>query len=445
MTSQSGAERQSRAVEDRANQASDAPSSGRRLFALVDGVGATALETHRGHYAEPPVPSRARPKLIDAIERSGLRGRGGAGFPTGVKMQAVASRRRQPVVVVNGTEGEPISRKDATLLQLQPHLVLDGAALAAAAVGANAVFICIERTQQHSIDAVSIALAERFRAEPNGVAMALKPTPPRYVAGEETALVHWLNGGEAKPTRTPPRPFEKGVGGHPTLIDNVETLAHVTQIVQYGPSWFRSIGTASEPGTALMTLSGAINRPAVYEAPVGARLGALLERAGTPHGIGAVLVGGYFGSWLDARTAGQARMSNEFLRPLGGGLGCGAVAVLPSQCCGVLESARVMRWMADESAGQCGPCVNGLDAIAATMRNVAAGRAGLDALATLERWAGQVDGRGACRFPDGAIRFLRSAMAVFAEDFRDHARGHPCLHVRAPRVLPIPTIEAGWR
>src|SRR5581483_4530995 len=169
--------------------------------------------------------------------------------------------------------------------------------------------------------------------------------PPHYVSGEESALVHWINGGEAKPTRVPPRPFEKGVEGRPTLVDNVETLAHLAQIVRFGAEWFRQTGTTTEPGTILASVTGAVGRPGIYEVPAGSSLADLLARAGTPDGLSAVLVGGYFGFCL----------------------GCGAVAVLPAGACGLTEAARVLSWLAGETAGQCGPCVHGLAALAGTL------------------------------------------------------------------------------
>ena len=424
-----------------------APSGSRRLLGGADPSGAPQpLAGHRRTYPVPPHPRRVREDLIATVERAGLLGRGGAGFPTGRKLRAVAAGRRTPVVVVNGTEGEPVSGKDALLLRTLPHLVLDGAALAAAAVGAGEVVVCVDRQNAAALDAVEGALAERHDREPGGIPMRLAAAPPHYVTGEESALVHWLNGGEGKPTRVPPRPFERGVGGRPTLVDNVETLAHLAQIIRFGADWFRQLGTPSEPGTILATVSGAVSRPGVYEVPAGLPLSDLLAGAGTPEGISAVLVGGYFGFWLDARSAGSALLSHHDLRSRGGGLGCGAVAVLPAGACGVAEATRVMGWLAGETAGQCGPCVHGLAALAGTLGEACAGRSRGDVAARLQRWAAQIEGRGACRFPDGAVRFLRSALDVFADDLRRHAAGRPCRGSLQRPILPIPpTKEAPWR
>src|SRR6266542_4287378 len=254
--------------------APDALSGLPRLLAGIGGGGGdpqpgrgTPLARHRLVYPAPPRPGRPREDFIAAVERSGLRGRGGASFPTGTKLRAVRDGRGAPVVVVNGSEGEPSSHKDKLLLTMAPHLVIDGALLAAAAVGASEVVVCVDRAATAAHDAIGRALAERGRSD--GVQVRLAAIPSRYVAGEETALVHWLNGGPATPTRTPPRPFQRGVDRRPTLIDDVETVAHLAQVLRFGPDWFRQLGTADEPGSALVTLSGAVEGPGACRLPDG--------------------------------------------------------------------------------------------------------------------------------------------------------------------------------
>src|SRR5262245_51169325 len=429
----------------------DAPQGVPRLLAgIVGHGGAAGLRRHRLVYPAPPRPRRPREDFIAAVERSGLRGRGGAGFPTGTKLRAVREGRRRPVVVVNGSEGEPASGKDELLLTTAPHLVLDGALLAAAAVGARQVVVCVDQSATTALGALERALVERGGAEA-GPPVRLAAIPSRYVAGEETALVHWLNGGAATPTRTPPRVFQRGVGGDPTLVDNVETLAHLAQILRFGPDWFRQLGTAEEPGSALVTLSGAVERPGVYEVPLGASLASLISGAGgPPAGLGAVLVGGYFGSWLDGARASVARLSNADLRGHGTGLGCGAIVVLEEGTCGLRQTARILAWLAGQTAGQCGPCVHGLAALANVTAALHDGTAGPRALDQLRRWAGQIQGRGACRLPDGAVRLLRSALEVFADDIRRHLDGGGCPPAARPARRPIPAtrpIDGGlpWR
>ena len=424
----------------------DAEASTATLPRLLAGL-TNDLVTHRQEYPAPPLSARPLGDVTTAVERSGLRGRGGAGFPTGRKLRAVADRggrTRRPIVVVNGSEGEPASSKDSVLLTKHPHLVLDGALLAAAAVGATEVVVCIDRTATRALRSVRAAIADRSRTERSSRIVRVAAIPHRYVAGEETALIHWLNGGEAKPTLTPPRPFEAGVGGRPTLVDNVETLAHVAQVVHWGPEWFREHGTDDEPGTMLVTVSGAVGQKGVHEVPVGARLGAVIRNAGgTLSRAGGVLVGGYFGAWLSPEQARRVRLCDADLRPLGAGLGCGAVVVLPADACGLKETARILSWLAGESAGQCGSCVHGLAAIAGGAADLYRGE---DTVDRLVRWAGQVEGRGACHLPNGAVRLLRSGLAVFADEVDRHRSGEGCSAdfncSGGAAVLPIPDTKA---
>ena len=420
------------------------PRSPWRLSSAMGHGGPLALAAHRATFPAPPVPAgRADLRIVEAVERSGLRGRGGAGFPTGTKMRAVATRPGPAVVVANGSEGEPASRKDKTLLIQAPHLVLDGLLLAAGAVGASEAVIAVERGTR-ALPAVRAALAERVAEA--GVAVRVVEVPRHYVAGEETALVHLVNGGDARPTRTPPRPFERGVRGRPTMVGNVETFAHLAMILRWGAAWFRALGTDDEPGTALVTVTGAVARPGVLEVPLGTPLARVVEAAGGPTtGVQAVLLGGYYGTWIGREQARSAALADSHLRPLGASVGCGAVVVLGDDACGLTETANVLTWMAGETAGQCGPCVHGLAAVAGAMEDVAAGRAGFAMLQRLHRWAGQIEGRGACRFPDGAVRLLRSALAVFERDLADHVRRTPCPGAGGPAQLPIPVRGDAWR
>jgi NADH:ubiquinone oxidoreductase subunit F (NADH-binding) len=406
------------------------------------------LAAHRRQYPAPPLSARPLGDITTAVERSGLRGRGGAGFPTGRKLRTVAergSRMRKPVVVVNASEGEPASKKDFILLTRHPHLVLDGALLAAAAVGAAEVVVCIDRHATRALRSVRAAIAERLRTgrEPSAQRIRVAAIPHHYVAGEESALVHWLNGGEAKPTVTPPRPFEAGVGGRPTLVDNVETLAHVAQIVRWGPEWFRQHGTADEPGTMLVTVTGAVERVGVHEVPVGARLSTVIRAAGgSLTNASAVLVGGYFGAWLSTQQARGARLCDEDLRPLGAGLGCGAIVVLPKDACGLKETARIVGWLASESAGQCGSCVHGLAAIAGGTADLFRGE---DTVDRLLRWAAQVEGRGACHLPNGAVRLLRSGLTVFADEVERHRTGAGCTGGSASALAIPDSTSEPWQ
>ena len=387
-----------------------APHGAARMLAAVRRDGrAVSLDAHLARFGTFDADS----DLIAIVERSGLRGRGGGGFPTGQKLRAVANGRGRPVVVVNGAEGEPTSGKDKALLRHVPHLVLDGAAAAASALGARDVIVAMGRRARPERTVVAAALAQRRDA----VRWRLASVPDDFVAGEETALLAGLAGGAAKPALKPPFPFERGLGGAPTLVQNAETLAHLALIARFGESWFRSLGTETEPGTALVTVSGAVTRPGVYEIELGTSLSEMLAQAGgTAEPVGACLVGGYFGAWTRDEDL-QLTAAN--------GLGAGVVVALPADACGLRESAKVARYLANASAGQCGPCHHGLPALATGLERIVAGEGG-DRRETLDRWARQVSGRGACRHPDGAARFVQSTLTVFADEVTLHLRNGRC-------------------
>ncbi len=235
--------------------------------------------------------------------------------------------------------------------------------------------------------------------------------------------MHWLEKRVPKPTATPRRLSERGLHGRPTLVQNVETLAHLALITRFGAAWFRAVGTGREPGSMLVTLAGAVRVPGVYEVGIGTPVGAVLDLAGGPAGpLGGLLVGGYFGSWVDPARAAGLPLSSEGLRVLGAGPGAGLLAALPADVCGLAETARIARYLASESAGQCGPCVSGLDAIAGQLERLAGGR-GPD-LVALRRWIGQVGhGRGACKHPDGTVGMVASALRMFGGEIESHASG----------------------
>jgi NADH:ubiquinone oxidoreductase subunit F (NADH-binding) len=418
--------------------------SSRSAFRLLP-PGATedpSFAAHVERYGPLPRLDGRGARLIDEIERSGLTGRGGAGFPTAVKLLTVAAGK-SPVVVANGTEGEPASSKDAVLLTYNPHLVLDGVIAAMAAVGSGEAFVAVSRGARSAHAALSAALAERGR-DSRGI--ELVAVPDRFVAGEESALVHWLNGGDAKPTFTPPRPFERGVRGRPTLVQNVETLANLGLIARRGADWFRERGMSSEPGTALVTVCGAVARQGVVEVELGTPLGRIVERCGGPSAPPrALLVGGYFGTWIDAEPNLDVPLSDGWLRPLGAALGARTLAVLPQSTCGLAETARIARYLAGESAGQCGPCVFGLPAVAAALESIAAcAPDARHALDRLPRLAAQIARRGACGHPDGALRLVDSALRVFAPEVDQHLGGRCGAGHREP-LLPTASESSDWR
>ena len=353
---------------------------------------------------------------------------------------------RSPIVVANGVEGEPASHKDSLLMRINPHLVLDGAAAAAAAVGARTIVIAVNRSATSAHASLAGAIAERARSGRRERFELVTP-PDRFVAGEETALVQWLNGGPAKPAFVPPRPYERGVRGRPTLVQNVETLANIALIARHGPDWFRELGSDAEPGSMLVTLGGAVGRPGIAELesgpPAAGRARALAATSTQPRrqcSSAATSAPGY-----RSPRHSTHRSPRPGCEPLGASLGARSLTVLPHATCGVAETARLAAYLAGESAGQCGPCVFGLSAIADALRSIAACDADAgDALKRLRRIAPQVTGRGACAHPNGATRLVASALTVFRDELAHHLAGH-CTARSSDPVLPIPAAGTEWR
>jgi NADH:ubiquinone oxidoreductase subunit F (NADH-binding) len=420
---------------------SAAPPSG--SWRLLSGwAGSGRQETYREHlerFGVLPLAayggSAGRQRLIETVAASGLRGRGGAGFPTGRKLAVVAAGRGRAVVVANGCEGEPSSRKDRILAEYAPHLVVEGALVAAHATGASEVYLCM-----HEGAAPAPVLAEAAAAHLTRVRVAVTSIPGGFVASEESALVNFLTRQDPRPTSKPPRVFESGVNGRPTFVGNFESLAHLALIARFGAGWFQTMGTADSPGTALMTVDGAVRHPGVVEVAYGVHLADVLAAAGGPSTeLQALLVGGYAGHWVPAASAASVALSHTGLAAVGAAVGVGSVIALPAAACGVVETALVLRYLAAESAKQCGPCMFGLPAIAADFAALATGAAAGDALVVqrLRRRLGEIDGRGACAHPDGAVRLAESAMRTFDADLRQHLAGRPCAFAGSMPRLPL--------
>ena len=385
--------------------------------------GPESFAAHRARLSADPVFRGGA--LIAELEASGLLGRGGAGFPVGRKWRSVAERSDGDLTVLaNGAEGEPLSAKDRTLMAARPHLVLDGALLAAEAVGASQVLIYVGESHTHARAAMARAIGERTRHLP--VPVEMLHAPDAYVSGEESAAVHFANEGDARPTVTPPRPYERGVAGRPTLIQNVESLAYAALIARYGAAWYTEAGRGPTRGTGLVTVSGAPVR-GVTEIELGTTVGELAERMGLERSkVQAVLLGGYFGGWVDGGAAWNLRLDPAELRASGHAFGCGVVSFLGPESCGVQATARIMGYMAGESAAQCGPCVFGLRAISDALGRLATGKASRDDADRIRRWSTDLRGRGACRMPDGAVGLLTAALGVFEQEFERHLYGRAC-------------------
>ncbi|GAA2012528.1 SLBB domain-containing protein [Nakamurella flavida] len=405
---------------------------------LLDGPACRHLSDHLVRWGPLPRPGAA---LIDEVVAAGLTGRGGAGFPTGRKLAAVTAQVRATggpaVVVVNAVEGDPTSAKDAVLAGHAPQLILDGAELAAHAVGTDTVLVAV-RDQGGPQRCLSAAVADR---PPSGVRWQIVPVPERYVASEASALVHGITTGDFRPTGRAVRPWQQGVWGRPTLLDNAETLAQVAVLARIGAVGFRALGRPGSTGTELITVTGAVARPGVVELPAGSPLGAVLAAVGAP-AVGWALVGGLAGGWLDLARHADRPFTSAALHPVGAGRGTATITVLPPGGCVLTETARLVGHLAGEGAGQCGPCMFGLPALAADLAALTDGDAA--AAVRLDRRLPVVTGRGACRHPDGVVALAASALHALRTELAGHLHDH-LAHGRCAAVGPVVRLGAGDR
>jgi len=411
-----------------------------RLTAGLDRLRRIDLAAYEAVFGR--MPRLTAEQLISINEQVDLRGRGGAAFPVARKLAAVLeaarARKRAPMVVVNGTEGEPGSVKDRMLLLRSPYLVLAGAMAAARALRARLILVGVTDAL------VARSVREAAAAEP-GLARQVRviEVPDRFVSGESGALINAMNGRVPLPSKRGGHASYSGVGRRPTLLSNTETFAQLAVLALAGPAGYASVGTPAEPGTVLLSVGGAASWPAVVEVPSGRPLGEVLDLCGAEPAEG-VLVGGYHGSWLPAPAAYRVPVSRAGLAAYGGTLGAGVVVALGQGSCPLGEVTRVAAYLAKESSGQCGPCQVGLPGMAHALAALADGSGGTDALDTVRRVAAAVRGRGACSHPDGVVRFVLSALDVFTDDLKAHLFRGSCGRP-AGKFLPLPSVPGEAR
>jgi len=371
---------------------------------------------------------RGSAALVTELERAELTGRGGGQFPSAVKWRSALRGRGPLTVVANGAESEPLSAKDATLLRQRPHLVLDGLAITAEALGAERAVVWLHGDDDGTRAAVQVALAERRAAWIPGPRLELVSGPAHYLAGESSAIGRALNGGPVLPIAR--RRPDAAAGGSRTLVHNVETLARVALIARgYPPT-----------PTVLLTVLTPTDRQ-VVEVDRRTPITEVLERTGWLHGgrPQAVLLGGFGGMWVPWRDIAGATFDEDALRAVGLSAGAGVVAPIPYGACGIAETAAMADYLASMSARQCGPCLFGLPALAESMRLLAAGTAPRRERARLLADLRAVAGRGACHHPDGATRLIASALTAFKHDLGEHARGRLCASAHRTTV-PVPAV-----
>lgn len=387
--------------------------------------GEETLQQHRARLGD--VRAMLPVHIRSVIRESGLEGRGGGAFPVWRKLEAAVESPGTPCVIVNCSESEPGSRKDWTLCTYRPHLVLDGAAALARSIGATEVTLHLHRTNIQPALALARAMVERD-AFPEDLRWGVSRGPGGYVAGESSAVARFVHEGVAVPAFATVPLARRGPSGRPTVVSNAETAAQVGLLLRLGPDSFGAAGTPNHPGSFLATITGGVGKPGTVVEVVGpATIGQVLhdgaDLGDVPLGV---LVGGYAGTWLPGSVGWHVPMDPAALAPLGASRGCGFLGVLPFGACGITETARLARYLAGESAGQCGPCVHGLPQVSEQLSQLARGDLGGRGLRRLHGTLRALPESGACRHPDGVVRLVQSALTAFDADVAGHRLGMPC-------------------
>ncbi|MGH2584237.1 MAG: NADH-ubiquinone oxidoreductase-F iron-sulfur binding region domain-containing protein [Dehalococcoidia bacterium] len=384
--------------------------------------------------------------IVEELRRAGLRGRGGAGFPTAIKWSGVRDDPAQTrYVCANGAEGEPGTFKDRYLLRMNPYQVIEGLAVARQVIGAQRAYLCVKRLFEQEIAAVRRALDEIGARSPMTEAIELVLGPDEYLFGEEKALLEVVEGGLPLPRVFPPYIhglFGAPYGGptpelhNPTVVNNVETLSHVTQIVRRGADWFRSFGTADTPGTMIFTVSGDVQRPIVTELPLGLTLRDLvMEVAGGPPSgrrVKAVFPGLANAPLTEERL--ETPLSFDAMRRAGSALGSGGFIVYDDSECMVQVAWLFSRFLYVESCGQCPPCKLGSQRITERLARLLEGsaeRRDLDEITATATW---VPNGQRCYLATSESVVIGSILDAFPEDFDAHLRG-ACTR-RHDRIVP---------
>ncbi len=380
---------------------------------LLAGVGrGPGLAAHRQMW--PQLPRVNGKQLLDLLHHTEIRGRGGAGFPFARKVQTVLESGKRRAVVVNCSEGEPGSAKDSALLTTVPHLVLDGAELAARTLGAAQIHMVVPGERPAVLPALQSAIAERGP----GLDYELFQTTGGFVGGQARAVIELIEGRENLPVTGWQPDAVKGLRGRPTLLSNAETYAQLAVLAAMGPVRYAQAGTADEPGTTLLTVAGDGPNAVVLEVELGTPLADVLRLCGYDPDC-TVLMGGYHGAWLPPHEVATRRLSRADLTDAGAALGAGVVLPLDRGSCPVVLTARIVEYLAGQSARRCGPCKNGLPALAQTTAALADhGQA--SATRRMIGLADVVTGRGACAHPDGTVRLVRSLLRAFPDEVRAH-------------------------
>ncbi len=402
-------------------------------------VDAASYEASGGYQGLRKALSLAPLEVQDAVKKSALRGRGGAGFPTGQKWSFVPMDGQPHYLVVNADEKEPGTMKDRLLMEGNPHQIVEGAIIAAYAIGAGTAYIFLRREYTRSAEALSRALAEarerkylgrNILGSPFSIEMRLHLSVGRYMCGEETGLLNALEGRRATPRNKPPFPQVSGLWGRPTVVNNVETLANIPHILRNGWEWFKSLSPSPDSGTKIFGVSGKVRNPGLWEMPMGASIREIVfDRAGGMRDgltLRGLLPGGASTDFLSA-DALDVKMDFDSIAKAGSRLGTGTIVVLDDKTCPVGMVGSLERFFARESCGWCTPCREGLPWAARVLEALEEGRGEPADLETLERHARLLSpGHTFCALAPGAVEPLGSGLRIFREDFEAHVRMKRC-------------------
>ena len=407
---------------------------------LPDGHLIAAYEAGGGYRALAKALREHTPdEIIEQVKNSNLRGRGGAGFPTGMKWSFVPKQANRPkYLCCNADEGEPGTFKDRIIMERDPHQLIEGMAISAYAIGAETAYVYVRGEYVLAIRRLEQAIAEahakgylgtRILGADFNFTVHVHCGAGAYICGEETAMLDSLEGKRAQPRLKPPFPAVAGLYASPTVINNVETLVCVPHIVSRGADWFRGIGPDKSPGPKLYCVSGQVRRPGLYELPMGIPLRELVdEHAGGAlpgRTVKAVIPGGVSASVIP-ESGLDVRMDFDSLAAVGSMLGSAGVIVIDDTTCMVKVATRIVEFFHHESCGKCTPCREGLNWVFKVLRRIEAGEGVPDDIEQLQGLCKGIFGNTFCALGDGAAMGLRAALAHFEHEFTAHIEEHRC-------------------
>ncbi|MDA8204747.1 MAG: NADH-quinone oxidoreductase subunit NuoF [Thermaerobacter sp.] len=376
--------------------------------------------------------------LVEMVKASGLRGRGGAGFPTGMKWSFLPNDGRPRYLVVNSDEAEPGTFKDRELIEKNPHQLIEGMIISSYATGAREAYVYCRGEFLYGAAQLKRAVAEAYQHGylgenilDSGFSLDIKVYrgAGAYICGEESALLESLEGKRGNPRLKPPFPAVAGLYGMPTVVNNVETICNLPPLVENGPEWYRTMGTEKSPGLKVMSVSGHVNRPGNYEIPLSTPLRSLIEDyAGGIKGgrqVKAIIPGG---SSVPVLTADKldTPVDYEAILAAGSMLGSGGCIVIDDQTCMVAVSARLVRFYREESCGKCTPCREGTFWMTDVLERMEAGAGNPRDLDLIRDMADNIAGKCFCPLGDASLGVVVSAMKYFEDEFEAHVTEHSC-------------------